>query len=161
MKSTCILIGFVTFFQFAGVDSARAVDDDLPHLRKQGAATQLVVDGQPFVMLAGELHNSSSSSLDYLAPIWPRLTALRLNTVIASISWELVEPEEGRFDFRLVDGIIEAARRHDLRLVFIEEGVFRDGRWIAGRRLNGDEAPYKVNLGGQPRILIGKAYRFP
>ncbi len=43
----------------------------------------------------------------------------------------------------------------------IEEGVFRDGRWIVGRRLNGDEAPYKVNLGGQPRILIGKAYRFP
>jgi len=119
MKSTSLLIGFVTFFQFASVHSVRAGDDDLPHLRKQGAATQMVLEGQPFVMLAGELHNSSSSSLDYLAPIWPRLTALNLNTVIASISWELVEPEEGRFDFRLVDGIIEAARRHDLRLVFI------------------------------------------
>ncbi len=110
MKSTCLLIGFVTLFQLAGGDSVRAGDGGLPHLRKQGEATQIVVDGQPFVMLAGELHNSSSSSLDYLAPIWPRLTALRLNTVIASISWELVEPEEGRFDFRLVDGIIEAAR---------------------------------------------------
>ena len=43
----------------------------------------------------------------------------------------------------------------------VEEGTFRDGRWIAGRRLNGDEAPYKVGLGDQPRILIGKVYRFP
>ena len=27
----------------------------LPHLRKQGAATQLVVDGKPFLVLGGEL----------------------------------------------------------------------------------------------------------
>ena len=119
MKLRRLLIAFAGLLLFVNVNSVRAADDGRPQLRKQGAATQLVVDGQPFVMLAGELHNSSSSSLDYLAPIWPRLTSLRLNTVIASISWELVEPEEGKFDFRLVDGIIEAARRHDLRLVFI------------------------------------------
>lgn len=35
-----------------------------PHLRRQGSATQLVVDGRPFLILGGELHNSSASSLD-------------------------------------------------------------------------------------------------
>ena len=84
-------------------------DAGLPQLRKQGAATQLIVDDKPLVMLAGELHNSSSSSLEYMKPIWPRLASLNLNTVIASISWELVEPEEGKFDFSLVDGLIEGA----------------------------------------------------
>jgi len=98
----------------------------IPHLRQQGAATQLIVEDKPFVMLAGELHNSSSSCLEYLAPIWPRLVALNLNTVIASISWELVEPEEGKFDFRLVDGIIAAARKHRLRLVFIWFGTWKN-----------------------------------
>jgi len=78
-------------------------------------------------MLAGELHNSSSSSLDYLKPIWPRLQALHLNTVIASISWELVEPAEGQFDFTLVDGIIKAARAHDLKLVFIWFATWKNG----------------------------------
>ena len=39
-------------------------DTGLPHLRKHGAATQLMVDGKPFVMLAGELHDSSASSVD-------------------------------------------------------------------------------------------------
>jgi hypothetical protein len=76
----------------------------IPHLRRSGSATQLIVDGHPSIMLAGELLNSRSSSLAYLQPIWPILTALNLNIVIASLSWELVEPEEGKFDFSLTDG---------------------------------------------------------
>ncbi len=107
--------------------AALGADAGLPQLRKQGTATQLIVDGRPLTMLAGELHNSSSSSLDYMKPIWPRLASLNLNTVIASISWELVEPEEGKFDFSLVDGLIEGARRHDLKLVFIWFATWKNG----------------------------------
>ena len=73
-------------------------------------------------------HNSSSSSLEYMEPIWPRLLDLHLNTVLAPVSWELVEPEEGRFDFALVDGLVEGARRHDLRLVFLWFGNWKNGR---------------------------------
>ena len=50
-----------------------AASSDIPHLRKQGTATQLIVDGQPFLALAGELSNSSSSSVEYAKPIWPML----------------------------------------------------------------------------------------
>ena len=67
----------------------------IPHLEKHGTATQLVVEGKPFLMLAGELLNSSSSSLDYMRPLWPRLAAIPVNTVLTPISWELVEPREG------------------------------------------------------------------
>lgn len=94
-------------------------DPSIPHLKKVGSATQLIVDGKPLVLISGELHNSSASSLDYMEPIWPRLTQLHMNSVIASISWELVEPEEGKFDFTLVDGLIEQARQHNMKLVFI------------------------------------------
>jgi len=62
-----------------------------------------------------------------LEPIWPRLAALNLNTLIASLSWELVEPEEGKFDFSLADGIIEAARQHHLKLVFIWFATWKNG----------------------------------
>lgn len=112
--------------------AALGADAGLPQLRRQGAATQLVVDGRPLVMLGGELHNSSSSSLEYMKPIWPRLAALNLNTVIASVSWELVESEEGRFDFSLVDGLIEGARRHDMKLVFIWFATWKnaDGTYV-------------------------------
>ncbi len=99
----------------------------IPHLQKQGSATQLMVDGRPFLVLGGELHNSSSSNLEYMRPIWPRMAALNFNTVLAALTWETIEPEEGKFDFRLVDGLIEDARRHNLRLVFLWFGSWKNG----------------------------------
>jgi beta-galactosidase GanA len=90
-----------------------------PHLHKQGTATQLVVDGKPFLVLAGELGNSTSSSLEYMRPVWPKLTSLKLNTVLVPVYWELIEPSEGKFDFTLMDGLIQEARKHKLCLVLL------------------------------------------
>ena len=98
-----------------------------PHLEKRGAATQLIVDGKPFLMLSGELHNSSSSSLDYMKPIWPRLAALGLNTVVTPLSWELVEPKEGSYDFTLVDGLIDQAREAHERIVLLWLASWKNG----------------------------------
>src|SRR5215212_3165182 len=98
-----------------------------PHLRKQGSATQLIVEGRPFLVLGGELHNSSASSTEYMRPIWERLVALNLNTVLATVAWEQIEPAEGSFDFDLVDGLIQAARRHGLRLILLWFGSWKNG----------------------------------
>lgn len=97
-----------------------------PRLEKQGDASRLIVGGEPFLMLAGELGNSTASDLDYLRPYWRRLQALNLNTVLAPVYWELIEPEEGRFDFALVDGLIEDARVHDMRLVLLWFGSWKN-----------------------------------
>jgi len=70
-------------------------------------------------MLAGELHNSSASSPEYMKPAWDKLAAMHLNTVIGTVSWELIEPEENKFDFSQVDAEIQAARQHRMRLVLI------------------------------------------
>ncbi|HEY0868342.1 MAG TPA: beta-galactosidase, partial [Fimbriimonas sp.] len=82
----------------------------IPQLRKQGGATQLWVDGKPFLILGGELFNSSSSSLSFMEPLWPKLAASHLNTLLLPIAWDVVEAEEGRFDWAIVDGLIEKAR---------------------------------------------------
>src|SRR5271157_6379442 len=99
----------------------------IPHLEKHGTATELIVDGKPFLMLAAELHNSSSSNLDYMRPVWARLAAVPLNTVLTPLSWELIEPREGKFDFTLVDGLIQDARRNNLRLVFLWLASWKNG----------------------------------
>ena len=88
---------------------------DLPHLARQASATQLIVDGRPFLILGGELGNSSVSSLDYMQPIWLKLAQMNLNTVLPPVYWDLIEPQEGTFDFTLVDGLINQARDHHLR----------------------------------------------
>lgn len=98
----------------------------IPHLEKAGDSTRLVVDGEPFLVLGGELHNSSGSSLEYMQPIWPKLVALNLNTVVARVSWELSEPDEGRFDFALVDGLIRGAGENHLRLILLWFGSWKN-----------------------------------
>jgi hypothetical protein len=103
-----------------------AANPAMPHLEKRGSSTQLIVDGKPFLILGGELHNSSSSSLAYMKPIWPRLAAMHLNTVLAPVAWESIEPEQGKFDFGLVDGLIQGARQNNLRLVFLWFGSWKN-----------------------------------
>ena len=104
-----------------GAESTRS-----PHLERHGTSTRFVVDGEPFIMLSGELHNSSASSLAYMEPIWDRMVTLHLNTVIAPLYWELVEPVEGQFDMALLDGLIEGAREHGLRLVLLWFGTWKN-----------------------------------
>ena len=108
-------------------EPAAPAADGAPRLRRQGTATQLVVDGKPFLILGGELFNSSSSSLEYMQPVWGRLAAQHLNTVLAGVSWELIEPEEGRFDFQLFDGLVRDARAHRMKLVLLWFGSWKNG----------------------------------
>lgn len=119
-RATLILL--VAAFQAAVTGAA-----EIPHLVRHGTATQLIVDDKPFVMLAGELHNSSASSLEYMEPMWDKLVALNLNTVLAAVTWELIEPAEGQFDFSLVQGLLEGAREHDLKLVLLWFGSWKNG----------------------------------
>jgi GH35 family endo-1,4-beta-xylanase len=110
---------FVCWLGWLAVPAEAQPDSGIAHLRKQGTATQMIVDGKPFLMLAGELRNSTTSSLEFMKPVWSKLVALHLNTVLAAVQWELMEPKEGQFDFTLVDAQIRAAESHNLRLVFL------------------------------------------
>jgi hypothetical protein len=62
-----------------------------------------------------------------MKPIWPKLVDANLNTVLAVVSWELTEPQEGKFDFSLVDGLIKEARNHNLRLILLWFGSWKNG----------------------------------
>ena len=81
----------------------------LPHLEKRGNATQLIVEGKPFLILGGEAHNSSSSSVEYMEAVWPHLQAMHGNTVVLPVAWETIEPDEGKFNFQCVDGLLKGA----------------------------------------------------
>ena len=111
------------FLSLAGAIGLGAVE--LPHLRKQGTATQLIIDGQPFLIRGGELSNSHGEP-DYLRASWPKLKALNLNTVVVPVYWDVIEPVEGKFDFATVDGLIADARVNEMRLVLLWFGSWKN-----------------------------------
>lgn len=125
VRHCCHLVVFLAVASL-GFSQSPASNGGLPHLEKHGNATQLVVDGRPFLALGGELHNSSSSSVEYMKPVWPRLAALHLNTVVTPVAWETIEPEEGKFDFSCVDGLLEGARANNLKLVILWFGSWKN-----------------------------------
>lgn len=121
-----IILSNVSGFSRPNTELIHDSQVNIPHLRKQGTATQLIVDDKPFLILGGELHNSSASSLGYLDSLWRRLIGLNINTVLAPVYWELIEPREGEFDFTLVDGLIEEAGAYELRLVLLWFGSWKN-----------------------------------
>lgn len=106
--------------------NARAQDAGKPVLIKQDNKAQLQVNGKPFIILGGELGNSSASSNAYMQQIWPKLAAMNLNTVLAPVYWELLEPEEGKFDFTLVDSLVINARKYNIKVVPLWFGTWKN-----------------------------------
>jgi hypothetical protein len=120
----CSLVGSVVLMTVrVHAQSASSI----PHLEKRGAVTQLIVDGKPHLALAGELGNNTASTLENVRPYWSGLASNNLNTVLVGVSWSWIEPEEGKFDFTVLDGVIEDARRHDLRLVLLWFASWKNG----------------------------------
>ncbi len=117
----------ICLMAFAVVSCQTKINPEIPHLKKQGTATQLIVDGKPFLLLGGEVYNSSSSNLDYMKPTWAKLARMNLNTVLVPVSWEQFEPVEGKYDFLLVDSLIKVARQHNLRVVFLWLATWKNG----------------------------------
>jgi beta-galactosidase GanA len=116
---------FVLFFSHFSLFSQE--NAAIPYLKNGVNNTELIVDGKPFLMLAGELHNSSSSTPEYFADAMLKAKTLHINTLIASISWEQFEPEQGQFDYTLIDAIIKKGTENNLKLVIIWFGSWKNG----------------------------------
>ena len=125
-KRILFLLSFQVVALLVGYHAVAQSTIPQPHLQKQGAATQLVVEGKPFLILGGELGNSSASNMEYMKPIWPKLQQMHLNTVLAPIYWEFLEPREGKFDFTLVDDLLKDARQHQIKLVLLWFGAWKN-----------------------------------
>ncbi len=129
----------------------------VPYLRKQGSATQLMVNDQPFLILGGELHNSSASNLAYLDKLWPALKAAELNTLVAPVEWDQIEPVEGRYDFTVLDGMLQQARAHNTHLVLLWFGAWKNSMstyvpaWV---KRDSQRFPHALNRGGEPQEIL-------
>lgn len=105
---------------------SHSIAADAPKLVQKDGRHALMVDGRPYLILGGQIHNSSAWPNE-LPQVWESITALHANTVEAPVYWEQLEPQEGRFDFDNVDRIVEGARSRNLRVVLLWFGTWKNG----------------------------------
>jgi beta-galactosidase GanA len=152
-----LLSKLLTASLLLGSALAAQAQSTLPRLVKTGPSTQLLVEDKPYLILGGELGNSSSSSTAYMQPIWPKLQAMHLNTVFAPVYWELLEPTEGQFDFKLVDELLADARKHHIKLVLLWFGAWKNSMSVyapAWVKTNPSRFPRATDAQGRPQEIM-------
>ncbi|MBR5687268.1 MAG: DUF5597 domain-containing protein [Prevotella sp.] len=95
-------------------------------LQRQGTTMQLTVAGRPMLILGGELSNSAATCVTDIDSVMPRMARLGLNTVLVPAQWDLTEPEEGHFDFTLIDRTIQKARENGFKVIFLWFGAWKN-----------------------------------
>jgi len=94
----------------------------IPQLLKSGDKFTLTVDGRPFIMLGGQVDNFSGFP-DRMERASGAFRAMNLNTVEYPVYWNVIEPEEGKFDFSAFDQILRGLRSQGLRAVILWFGT--------------------------------------
>ena len=95
-------------------------------LEIRGRDAWLEVGGEPMLILGGELSNSAATCVGDIDRVMPEMKRLGLNTVLVPAQWDLIEPEEGKFDFTLIGRTIDKARENGLKVVFLWFGAWKN-----------------------------------
>ena len=157
MKLRILLISIALFAFAVTVSAQTSAAAPIPHLEKRGAVTHLIVDGKPWLGLAGELLNNAASTAENVRPVWPNLAKANLNTALVGVGWGWTEPEEGKFDFSALDGALGDARNNNLRVVLLWFGSWKNGTssyppaWV---KRNPDKYPVARDEDGKGREIL-------
>ncbi len=125
---------------------------EAPRLVQKDGRWALFVEGRPYLILGGQIHNSSAWPSE-LPQVWASLAALHANTVEAPVYWEQIEPEPGQFDFANVDQLVKGARAHNLHLVLLWFGTWKNGnmhyapKWV---KTDPKRFPRVIRADGEP-----------
>jgi hypothetical protein len=124
----------------------------MPRLVPANGRFQFMVDGQPFIVLGIQTGNSSGFPAE-LERTWPLAKRINVNTVEIPVQWQTVEPTEGNFDFSIVDGLVSGARKHQLHLILLWFGGFKNAAmhfapaWVKQEL---QKYPRMIDQSGQP-----------
>src|SRR6185437_955251 len=67
---------------------------EAPRIVHRNDRWALIVDGKPFLIFGGQIHNSSAWPSE-LPQVWESMAELHANTLDAPVYWEQFEPQEG------------------------------------------------------------------
>ena len=125
---------------------------EAPRIVQKDGRYALMVEGRPFLMLGGQIHNSSAWPSE-LPQVLESMATLHANTIEAPVYWEQLEAQEGHFDYSNVDALLDGARAHNLHVVLLWFGTWKNGNmhyvpaWV---KADPKRFPHTIRPDGEP-----------
>ena len=108
-----------------------------------------------------------------MKPYWEALKQTGVNTVLAVVTWEMIEPRQGQYDFSSLDRIVAEAREYGMKLGLLWFGSWKNGtssyqplwvkkdteRYPLAQTPDGRKLPILSTLGTATRDADAAAYR--
>jgi len=155
------LIRVFILISFGALACSISNASEAPKFIEKDGRWALLVDGQPYLILGGQVHNSSAWPSE-LPAVWKSLAELHANTVEAPAYWEQIEPQEGKFNWDNVDAVVKGAREHNLHVVILWFGTWKNGNmhyvpdWV---KTDTKRFPRVIRADGEPIDVLSASSR--
>ena len=129
-KNTAVMrmvtLGLLIALLSVGTAWGQTGNGTVPKIVEKNGRHALLVDGQPFLILGGQAHNSSGWP-GMMPQVWSAIETMHANTLEVPIYWEQIEPQPGKFDYSLVDMLLTQARERKVHLVLLWFATWKNG----------------------------------
>jgi len=103
------------------------VNNIIPHLEEINDHRVLIVDGKPFIILGLQWDCDGCYTPEDMDPFFEHGESMGLNTASLLLYWREIEPEEGKYNFTMLDHRIDIARKHHMKIVLVWFASFKNG----------------------------------
>src|ERR1035437_1949042 len=107
--------------------AAQVKEHPIPHIVEKDGRYALFVDDAPYLMLGAQVHNSSSWPAE-LPMVWSAMEYLYLNTAEMPVYWEQIGARQVVYDVTRCDTLLAEALKHQVPLVLLWFGRWKNGR---------------------------------
>jgi beta-galactosidase GanA len=150
MNKIIVLFSVITFISV--INSFGQDERAMPKIVEKDGRHTLLIEGSPYFILGGQVHNSSAWP-SMMPQIWSAVEEMHLNTVEVPIYWEQIESQKGKFDFSLIDTLLNQSRVHKVHLILLWFATWKNGsdhympEWM---KRDPGKYPNVINKNGKP-----------
>ncbi len=101
-------------------------ENEIPRIIAKDGRYSFLVEGNPYFILGGQVHNSSAWP-ELMPQIWSAVEQLHLNTLEVPIYWEQIESQKDKFDFSIIDTLLNQSRVHKIHLILLWFATWKNG----------------------------------
>ena len=143
---------FILVLLSPAVSCSSAEEAKMPEIIENSGRYALLVDGEPFFVFGGQSANSSTWP-KMLPGVWNTIESMHANTLEIPIYWEQFEPEPGKYDYSMIQMVLNQARERDVRLVLLWFATWKNGsnHYMPGwMKQDAQKYPNIIGKDGQP-----------